>query len=322
MLLVPEQLARELVSAEDALSVVGAAFAAAHAGLARSYPVVRELVGHADAVFGVKAGFDASRPVLGLKAGGYWPGNAAQGRGNHQSVVLLFDPESGQAVALVGANYLTGVRTGAASALAARHLARPEAAVLGLIGTGGQSVFQFRAALGVRPIARVLAWDPNEVSLDAFGKAVSAEGLAFEAPGLEAVARQADMLITVTPSRAALIRREWIKPGTHISAMGADTAGKQELEPELIAAATLVVDDAEQAITIGECQHAYRLGMITRDRLDLTLGAVVSGAFAHASAEEITVFDGTGVALQDLAVAALAYRRARERGLGVDCEMR
>jgi ornithine cyclodeaminase/alanine dehydrogenase-like protein (mu-crystallin family) len=282
---------------------------------------VRELVGHADAVFGVKAGFDASRPVLGLKAGGYWPGNAAQGRGNHQSVVLLFDPDSGQAVALVGANYLTGVRTGAASALAARHLARPEAAVLGLIGTGGQSVFQFRAALGVRPIARVLAWDPNEVSLDAFGKAVSAEGLAFEAPGLEAVARQADILITVTPSRAALIPREWIKPGTQISAMGADTAGKQELEPELIAAATLVVDDAEQAITIGECQHAYRLGLITRDRLGLTLGAVVSGAFARASAEQITVFDGTGVALQDLAVAELAYRRARERGLGFDCDM-
>jgi ornithine cyclodeaminase len=104
--------------------------------------------------------------------------------------------------------------------------------------------------------------------------------------------------------------------------MGADTAGKQELEPELIAAATLVVDDAEQAITIGECQHAYRLGLITRDRLGLTLGAVVSGAFARASAEQITVFDGTGVALQYLAVAELAYRRARERGLGFDCEMR
>jgi len=321
MLLIPEQLARELVSAEDALATVGAAFAAAHAGKARSYPVVRELVGHADAVFGVKAGFDSSRPVLGLKAGGYWPGNAAQGRGNHQSVVLLFDPDSGQALALIGANYLTGVRTGAASALAVRHLARPAAAVLGLIGTGGQSLFQLRAVRGVRPITRVLAWDPNEASLAPFGKTVSAEGLAFEAPGLEAVARQADILITVTPSRAALIPREWIRPGTHISAMGADTAGKQELAPELVAAARLVVDDAEQAITIGECQHAYRLGLIARDRLGLTLGAVVGGDFDRTAAEEITIFDGTGVALQDLAVAELAFRRARERGLGLDAEM-
>ncbi len=83
-----------------------------------------------------------------------------------------------------------------------------------------------------------------------------------------------------------------------------------------------MVDDAAQAITIGECQHAYRLGLIARDRLGLTLGDVISGAFARASADEITIFDGTGVALQDLAVAELAYTRARERGLGVDCEMR
>src|SRR5262249_31401620 len=123
MLVIPENLARELVSAEDALAAVGAAFAAGHARRARSYPVVREATGHADAVFGVKAGFDRSLPVLGLKAGGYWPGNTARGQGNHQSVVLLFDPDSGRAAALVGANHLTGLRTGAASALAARHLA-------------------------------------------------------------------------------------------------------------------------------------------------------------------------------------------------------
>jgi len=102
--------------------------------------------------------------------------------------------------------------------------------------------------------------------------------------------------------------------------MGADTIGKQELEPELVAAASVTVDDAEQAITIGECQHAYRLGLIDRERLRSTLGAVVAGAFKRRSAEEITLFDGTGVALQDLAVAALAPRRAKERGLGFDCE--
>jgi len=117
-----------------------------------------------------------------------------------------------------------------------------------------------------------------------------------------------------------LVRREWIRPGTHINAMGADTTGKQELEPALVAAANLVVDDAEQAIAIDECQHAYRLGLIDRDRLCWTLGAVISGAYGRRSAEEITLFDGTGVALQDLAVAALAYRRAKEQGLGFECE--
>jgi ornithine cyclodeaminase/alanine dehydrogenase-like protein (mu-crystallin family) len=321
MLVISEKLARELVSAEDAIAAVGDAFAASHAGTARSYPVVRELVGCADGIFGVKAGFDGSLPALGLKAGGYWPGNAAKGRGNHQSATLLFDPDSGQVVAIVSANYMTGVRTGAASALATRHLARKDASVLGLIGTGGQSLYQLAANCAVRPIAKVLAWDPNEKSLASFGDAVHSRGLAFEAPGLEAVVRGADILITVTPSRAALVKREWIRAGAHINAMGADTAGKQELDPVLVAAATIVVDDIEQAIGIGECQHAFRLGLIDRQRLGLSLGAVISGASGRKSDADITLFDGTGIALQDLAVAALAFRRARERGLGVDCAL-
>ena len=321
MLVVSEKLARELVSIEDAIAVVGDAFAAAHAGKARSYPVVRELLGRADAVFGVKSGFDGSQTVLGLKAGGYWPGNGAKGLGNHQSITVLFDPDTGRAVALVSANYLTGIRTGAASALATRHLARPDASVLGMIGTGVQSLYQLHATCAVRLVGRVLAWDPNEVGLMAFGKSVAARGLAFEAPGIEAVARRADILISVTPSRSALVRREWVRPGTHINAMGADTAGKQELDPELVAAATVIVDDLDQAISIGECQHAYKRGLISRDYLGRTLGGVVAGAFARSAASEITLFDGTGIALQDLAVAELAYRRAREKNQGRECEL-
>jgi ornithine cyclodeaminase/alanine dehydrogenase-like protein (mu-crystallin family) len=319
MLIIPEKLARDLVTAEDAIAAVAEAFVAAHEQKARSYPVVREAVPGAEAVFGVKAGFDGSLPALGLKAGGYWPRNAAAGRSNHQSTTLLFEPGSGQAMALVGANYLTGVRTGAASALASRHLARPDAKVLGLIGTGAQSIHQLRAALAVRPLTRVLAWDPDKANLATFGRAVAGLGLAFEALDIADVASRSDIIISVTPSRAALVRREWVRPGTHINAMGADTAGKQEWDAELVAAASLVVDDAEQAITIGECQHAFRLGLIDRDRLRWSLGAVIAGAFGRRSLEEITLFDGTGVALQDLAVAALAYRRARERGLGIEC---
>lgn len=320
MLIVPENLAASLVSAQDAIDVVGAAFVAAYEQNARSYPVVRETVPGFEAVFGVKAGFDGSLPALGLKAGGYWARNAAAGRSNHQSTTLLFDPLSGQAMALVGANYLTGVRTGAASALASRHLARAGARALGLIGTGTQSLHQLRAAMAVRPLNRVLAWDPDKANLARFAREVGELGLAFEAPDIADVARRSDIVITITPSRQALLQRSWIRPGTHINAMGADTAGKQELDPELVGAASIVVDDAEQAISIGECQHAYRLGLIGRDRLGSSLGAVIAGAVSRRSPEEITLFDGTGVALQDLAVAVLAYRRARERGLGLDCE--
>ncbi len=320
MLIVPESLAATLVSAQDAIDVVGAAFVAAYEQKARSYPVVRESVPEFEAVFGVKTGFDSTLPALGLKAGGYWMRNAAAGRSNHQSTTLLFDPNSGQAMGLVGANYLTGVRTGAASALASRHLAREDATVLGLIGTGTQSVHQLRAAVAVRPLKKVLAWDPNKANLARFAKAAEELGLAFEPTEIADVARRSDIIITVTPSREPLLQRAWIKPGTHINAMGADTAGKQELDPALVQAASIVVDDAEQAISIGECQHAYRLGLIGRERLNRSLGAIIAARSSRRSDEAITLFDGTGVALQDLAVAALAYRRARERGLGLYCD--
>ncbi|CAE6778716.1 ornithine cyclodeaminase family protein [Paraburkholderia sp. SEWSISQ10-3 4] len=320
MLIIPEQQASQLVSVEDAIDAVGDAFAASYAGNARSYPVVREQTGHADAVFGVKAGFDASLPVLGLKAGGYWPGNVKRGLGNHQSSVLLFDADTGRAVALVGANYLTGIRTGAASALATRGLASPDASILGIVGTGAQSIHQYRATCAVRPITHVLAWDPNPDNLRTLRDLVEADGLRFDALSLEAVARHADVLITVTPSHMPLIRREWIRPGVHINAMGADTIGKQELEVELVAAASIVVDEIQQAISIGECQHAYARGLLTAEKLSLTLGGLVSGAQQRGAADDITIFDGTGTALQDLAVAALAYRRAQKEGLGFACD--
>lgn len=320
MLIIPEQLASQLVSVEDAIAAVGEVFAASYAGNAQSYPVVREQTGHADAVFGVKAGFDASLPVLGLKAGGYWPGNVKRGLGNHQSSVLLFDADTGRAIALVGANYLTGIRTGAASALATRSLASADSSILGIVGAGAQSIHQYQATRAVRSIAHVLAWDPNPDNLRTLRNLVEADGLRFDAVSLEHVARHADVLITVTPSSVPLIRREWIRPGVHINAMGADTTGKQELEVELVAAASVIVDDFQQAVSIGECQHAYACGLLKAEKLNLTLGGVVSGAQQRSAADDITIFDGTGIALQDLAVAALAYRRALEAGLGFACD--
>jgi alanine dehydrogenase len=318
MLVISEEDARVLVSVESAIAEVEKTFTAMARGEARNYPVVREVVGYQDAVFGVKTGCDASAPILGLKAGGYWPHNLAKGLTNHQSSTLLFDPETGRASALVRANYLTGVRTGAASAIATKHLSRPDSAVLGIIGTGTQSAYQLRATLAVRPIRKVYAWDPSPENLATFGRMVTELGLEY-APqtDCQAVAVNADILITVTPSQRALIEKSWVRAGTHISAMGADTKGKQELDPALVASAALFVDEAAQAITIGECQHAYNAGLITVQSLRGSIGEVIAGfCDGRRTAQEITLFDGTGVALQDLVVADLAVRLAAERGLG------
>ncbi|TIW28578.1 MAG: ornithine cyclodeaminase family protein [Mesorhizobium sp.] len=322
MLVIPETLARDLVAIEEALEAVEQTFCAMARGLARNYPVVREVVGHADAVFGVKTGADNSVPFLGLKAGGYWPHNLPRGLTNHQSSTLLFDPDTGRASALVSANYLTGIRTGAASAIATKHLSRRDSESLGVIGTGTQSVYQLKATLAVRNIKTVHAWDPSPDNLAAFGKTVTDLGIAYRAHKNRADAvRLSDILVTVTPSTKALVERDWVMPGTHISAMGADTRGKQELDPQLVCAAALFVDEMAQSLTIGEFQHAYAQGLVEERGIRGSLGDVIAGtADGRRSAEEITIFDGTGVALQDLVVADLAVRRAIEKGLGLQVE--
>lgn len=318
MLIISETVARDLVTIEETIAAVEQTFAAMARGLARNYPVVREVVGHADAVFGVKTGADVSAPFLGLKAGGYWPHNLARGLTNHQSSTLLFDPDTGRASALVSANYLTGIRTGAASAIATKHLSRPDSASLGIIGTGTQSVYQLQATLAVRKIRTVHAWDPSPDNLAAFGKTVAELGLAYHThENREDVARLSDILVTVTPSTKALVDREWVRPGTHISAMGADTRGKQELDPQLVSAAALFVDEAAQSISIGEFQHAYAQGLIRESDIRGSIGEVITGMRdGRRSVDEITIFDGTGVSLQDLVVADLAVRRATQKGLG------
>ena len=318
MIVISEQDATALVSVEDAIDAVEKSFAAMARGQARNYPVVRESVGYQDAVFGVKAGCDTSAPILGLKAGGYWPRNLPRGLTNHQSSTLLFDADTGRASALVSANYLTGVRTGAASAIASKYLSRRNSNVLGIIGTGVQAHYQLKATLAVRPIRTVHAWDPSADNLAAFGRVVAALGLEYvPQTGRQAVAAHADILVTVTPSQKPLVEKSWVRPGTHISAMGADTQGKQELDPALVAAASLFVDELEQAITIGECQHAFGAGLITHRSFRGSLGAVVAGLCdGRRNPDEITIFDGTGVALQDLVVADLAVRQAARRGLG------
>lgn len=318
MIVISEQDARALVSIEDAIDAVENAFAAMARQQARNLPVVREALGYRDAVFGVKAGCDTALPLLGLKAGGYWPHNLGTGLGNHQSSTLLFDADTGRASALVSANYLTGIRTGAASAIATKYLARPDSAVLGIIGAGVQAQYQLRATLAVRPIRAVHAWNPSAENLEALGRLVEGLGLAFSAESsCEAVARKADVLITVTPSRQPLVEASWVRPGTHVNAMGADTRGKQELDPLLVARASVFVDEAAQALTIGESQHAFAAGLISERSFRGSIGEVIAGLCqGRGSADEITLFDGTGVALQDLAVAERAVRMAAARQLG------
>lgn len=314
MIVVTEDRARELVSVQDALDAVERCFSSMASGSAKNLPVVREKLGYQDAVFGVKSGVDVSVPLLGLKAGGYWPHNASKGRSNHQSVTVLFDPETGQAEAVVSANYLTGVRTGAASAIATRWLSRPESQVLALIGAGVQAGYQLEATVAVRNIRHVMAWDPSAANLERLGRKVKEFGLSFEiAHDVQRAVEMADIVITVTPSSTALVQDDWVKPGTHINAMGADTRGKQELDPKLVARSALYYDELLQSIEIGECQHAWSAGLIKNSSFRGSLGDVINDVSkGRINDDEVTLFDGTGVGLQDLVVAQIAVDKVRQ----------
>ncbi len=314
LLIVGEELCQKLVGRGDAFDAVEAVFGAMARDDAYNFPVIREAIGYADALYGFKSGFDRAGKVLGLKSGGYWPGNMDKGLTNHQSTVFLFDPDTGKLAALVGGNYLTAVRTAAASSVSIAHLARKDAKVLGMVGAGHQSTFQLRAAAEQRDFDKVVAWNPHPEMLPRLEAVATELGLAFEAVTQEELGAQADVIITITSAFEPLLMKDWIKPGTHLACMGTDTKGKMEVDAALVASASVFTDEVAQSITIGEAQHAIASGAMTEAQIT-PIGQVINGTHpGRTSADEITLFDGTGVGLQDLAVASVAARLAAETG--------
>jgi ornithine cyclodeaminase len=313
--IISEAACQAVVGRPEAFTAVENVFASMAKGDAYNFPVVREAIGHADALYGFKSGFDRAGMTLGVKSGGYWPGNVDKNLTNHQSTIFLFDPDTGQLNALVGGNHLTAMRTAASSAVSIAHLARKDAKVLGMVGAGHQSTFQLRAALEQRNFVKVVGWNPRPENLQRLANVCEELGLPFEAVDLKELGAQADVIITITSAFEPLVMREWIKPGTHIACMGTDTKGKQEVDPELLVAATVFTDEVAQSISIGEAQHAIASGGIKAEEI-VPIGEVINATHpGRSSNEEITLFDGTGVGLQDLAVASAAAVLAEKQGL-------
>ncbi|WP_065333318.1 iminosuccinate reductase BhcD [Tritonibacter mobilis] len=320
MYIVPERAIADLMTSKAAFDAVEQVFAAMAAGDAYNFPVVREAIGHEDALYGFKGGFDRAGLSLGLKAGGYWPNNLEKrGLINHQSTVLLFDPDTGKVRAMVGGNLLTALRTAAASSVSIKHLAREDAKVIGMIGAGHQAKFQLRAALEQREFDKVIGWNLHPEMLPNLEEVATEAGLPFEAVELDGL-QEADVIISITSSFDAILKADQVSPGTHIACMGTDTKGKQEVDPELLVRADVFTDEVAQSISIGEAQHAVAQGLIAEADV-AQLGAVINGAHpGRSSAEQITLFDGTGVGLQDLAVAASVIELAVKKGIAIEVD--
>ncbi len=320
MYIVPERAIADLMTRDAAFDAVEKVFAAMAAGDAYNFPVVREAIGHEDALYGFKGGFDRAGLSLGLKAGGYWPNNLEKrGLINHQSTVFLFDPDTGKVRAMVGGNLLTALRTAAASSVSIKHLAREDAKVIGMIGAGHQAKFQLRTALEQRDFDKVIGWNLHPEMLQNLEEVATEAGLPFEAVELDGM-RAADVIISITSSFDAILQADQVSPGTHIACMGTDTKGKQEVDPQLLVRATVFTDEVAQSISIGEAQHAVAQGLIAEADV-AQLGAVINGAHpGRSSAEQITLFDGTGVGLQDLAVAASVVELAVKKGIAIEVD--
>ena len=320
MIIVPEAAIADILTRADAFIAVEQIFASMSAGDAYNFPVIREAIGHEDALYGFKGGFDGKGMSLGLKAGGYWPHNLERrGLINHQSTVFLFDPDTGKVAAMVGGNLLTALRTAAASSVSIKHLARKDAKVMGMIGAGHQAKFQLRAALETHSFEKVIGWNYHPEMLPGLAEVAEEAGVPFEAVSLDAMT-EADVVISITSVFSPIFGAAHISAGTHVACMGTDTIGKQECETDLIAKATVFTDEVAQSITLGEAQHAVKAGLKTRDDIN-EIGAVINGKHpGRTSADEITLFDGTGVGLQDLAVAASIVELAVEKGVATEVD--
>lgn len=257
----------------------------------------------------------APRRYFAVKSNANFPGNPARaGLPAIQGVVLLCDAADGRLLALLDSMELTALRTAAASAVAAGHLARRDSRVATICGCGVQGRAHLRALLRVLPLERVFACDAQPQSAQRFAAEMSAEtGVRAEpAAALLPAARQSDVVVTCTPSRRPLLAPGDLRPGTFLAAVGADHPEKQELAPALLREAKLVVDSLDQCAAIGELHHALAASILSRGGVHAELAEIVAGLKpGRTSAEEIVIFDSTGVAIADAAAAIAIYESAQ-----------
>lgn len=279
-----------------------------------------------DGGFHIKAGvLDLDRPYFAAKINANFPDNPKRLRlPTIQGVIVLSDAENGYPLAVMDSTEITSQRTAAATAVAARYLARPESKTLTICGCGNQGRVSLRALRNLFPLERVFAYDVDSLKSQQFAADLSAEMAVPITPVAQvgdAVA-QSDICITCTPSKQFFLKAEHIAPGTFIAAVGADNEEKQELDPTLLGQSKLVADVVEQCATIGELHHALQARVMTKEQVHAELGEVVAGAKGgRTMSEDIIIFDSTGMALQDVVTAAFVYEKAKRDDVGTVIEL-
>jgi L-alanine dehydrogenase (EC 1.4.1.1) len=241
------------------------------------------------------------------------------------AVLVLVNPPDGRLLCIMGATWLTAMRTGAGSGVATKYLAGKDSSVVGIVGAGTQARTQAMAMAEVlKGLREMRVYDRKPEVARRFAEEMSGLlGLEIRtASSIEECVRDADVVCTTTPSRSPIVMRGWISPGTHINAIGADAPGKEELDPEILKVASIFVDDLEQASHSGEINVPLRKGIISLSDVKGEIGEVVAGRKpGRTSDQEITVYDSTGLSILDVATGELVMRKAEREGVGIWLEI-
>lgn len=317
VLLLNRTAVASLLTLDGCIEVVETAFAA-HA---RGRSLAPQLM-HVDAdggEFHIKAGgLRAARTYFACKVNGGFFGNRARlDLPNIIGLILLGDGATGKPLALMESGIVTRLRTAAATAVAAKYLARADTHTVTICGAGTQAESQLRALTRVLPIRRAFLWHPRDADATARRLADELRIDVSWTASLAAATSVSQAIVTCTPARRWFLGREHVAAGTFVAAVGADSPDKQEIEPALLAASGVVCDLIEQCAQVGDLHHALAAGLMTREQVTGHLGAIIVGeAPKRRDDREIIVFDSTGTALQDVAVAASVYEQALATGCG------
>jgi ectoine utilization protein EutC len=306
----------------ELIDAIAAAFSALAAGKVVMPPILHMDLPEANGEVDVKTACIQGLPSFAIKVSPGFFDNPKLGLPSLSGMMMLLSAETGRLEALhLDNGYLTDLRTAAAGAVAARHLARADARIAGVLGAGLQARLQIEALKLVRPLEQVLVWARDAGKAEAYADEMS-ERLGIEVTPVGSAERlvlEADVVVTTTPARTPLVVADWLHPGLHITAMGSDAAGKHELHPAVLARADLLVcDRRSQCAEIGELHHAPNQGA---DLAVSELGEITSGARpGRQDGDQITVCDLTGTGLQDTAIALLAWHKAVAAGFGATVE--
>lgn len=313
------------LSMKRTIEAVKEAYIAFACGRVQMPPVMHLDVHKYNGEVDIKSGYVEDFDLIGTKiASGYYD-NHKLGLPPGMAVIVLLDLKTSMPLAIMDGSYITAYRTGAAGAVAASVLARKDSTKVGVIGAGTQGRMQILALKEIFQLEEIRIWDIDEKMATRYSSEMS-ELLGIEVKNFtnrEEVVRGSDIVVTVTPSKKALVKEDWIAKGMHINAIGADGPGKQELDPAIVKLADkVVVDSFSQCKRIGEIQHALSLGLIQEGDIHGEIGEILIGKKSGRERDdEITLFDSTGLAAQDIAAAHVVFEAAKEKGLGYSTEL-